>query len=264
MVILGFIGILRGHQVIEMLIWGISLAVAAVPEALPAVVTIGLAIGVQRMVKRNALVRRLPVVETLGCTTVICSDKTGTLTQDQMTVRRLWVADRIIIVSGVGYEPRGDFSLGGEPHQPMRDTDVEILLRASALCNDTRLTRSEGGWEIKGDPTEGALVVLAQKAGMDLETLAQQFPRIGEIPFSSERKRMTTIHQSPRSQIAFMKGAPEIVLEASGSFSRDGKEEKLTSQMRKRMLDVAHAMAGDALRVLGLAYRSLPDDWLGA
>ena len=258
--ILGVIGILRGHQVIEMLIWGISLAVAAVPEALPAVVTIGLAIGVQRMVRRHALVRRLPVVETLGCTTVICSDKTGTLTQDQMTVRRLWVTDRIIEVSGVGYEPRGAFSSAGKPHQPMRDTDVEMLLRAGALCNDTSLAQGEGGWEIKGDPTEGALVVLAQKAGMEPGKLAQQLPRIGEVPFSSERKRMTTIHQSPHGQIAFMKGAPEVVLEASGSFSRGGKEESLTPQVRERMLDVAHEMAGDALRVLGLAYRNLPDD----
>jgi Ca2+-transporting ATPase len=258
--LLGAIGVLRGHQVIEMLIWGISLAVAAVPEALPAVVTIGLAIGVQRMVRRNALVRRLPVVETLGCTTVICSDKTGTLTQDQMTVRRLWVADKLIEVSGVGYEPRGTFSSEGRPYDPRKDKDVEMLLLAGSLCNDTRLTRGEGGWEIKGDPTEGALVVLAQKAGLGQGTLTQQFPRIGEVPFSSERKRMTTIHRFPSSQIALMKGAPEVVLEASGSFARGGKEESLTPQVRERMLDVAHEMAGDALRVLGLAYRNLPDE----
>jgi Ca2+-transporting ATPase len=257
--ILGIIGIFRGHQIIEMLIWGISLAVAAVPEALPAVVTIGLAIGVQRMVKRNALVRRLPVVETLGCTTFICSDKTGTLTQDQMTVRRLWVADKIIEVTGVGYEPLGAFSLPGGPHQPMGDKDIEMLLLAGALCNDTRLTQGEEGWEIKGDPTEGALVVLAQKADMEQGKLVQQFPRIGEVPFSSERKRMTTIHRFPRGQIAFMKGAPEVVLEASNSFSRGGKEESLVPEVRKRMFDVAHEMAGDALRVLGLAYRHLPD-----
>jgi Ca2+-transporting ATPase len=257
--VLGVIGILRGHQIIEMLIWGISLAVAAVPEALPAVVTIGLAIGVQRMVRRHALVRRLPVVETLGCTTFICSDKTGTLTQDQMTVRRLWVTDKIIEVSGVGYEPRGAFSSEGRPYDPMKDKDVEMLLLTGALCNDTRLTRAEGGWEIRGDPTEGALVVLAQKAGLEQRAVTQQFPRIGEVPFSSERKRMTTIHRSPRSQIAFMKGAPEVVLEASGSFSRGGKEESLTPQVRERMLDVAREMAGDALRVLGLAYRNLPD-----
>ena len=259
--ILGFIGILRGHQVIEMLIWGISLAVAAVPEALPAVVTIGLAIGVQRMVKRHALVRRLPVVETLGCTTVICSDKTGTLTQDQMTVRRLWVADKFIEVTGVGYEPRGAFSLEGREYEPIKDKDMEMLLLAGALCNDTRLTHSEseGGWGVKGDPTEGALMVLAQKAGLKQGKLAQQFPRIGEVPFSSERKRMTTIHRSPDSPIAFMKGAPEVVLEASASISRGGKEESLTLEERERMLDIARTMAGDALRVLGLAYRNLPD-----
>jgi Ca2+-transporting ATPase len=257
--LLFIVGILRGHPVIEMLIWGISLAVAAVPEALPAVVTIGLAIGVQRMVKRHALVRRLPVVETLGCTTVICSDKTGTLTQDQMTVRRLWVADKTIEVTGVGYEPRGDFFLEGVRYEPIPDKDMEMLLLASALCNDTQLTHGEEGWEIKGDPTEGALVVLAQKAGLEREKVTRQFPRIAEVPFSSERKRMTTIHRSPDSQIAFMKGAPEVVLEASASISRGGKEEPLTLEERERMLTIARAMAGDALRVLGLAYRRLPD-----
>jgi P-type Ca2+ transporter type 2C len=257
--LLGVIGVLRGHQVIEMLIWGISLAVAAVPEALPAVVTIGLAIGVQRMVKRHALVRRLPVVETLGCTTVICSDKTGTLTQDQMTVRRLWVADKSIDVSGVGYEPQGAFSLEGGQYEPIKDKDMEMLLLAGALCNDTHLTHSEGGWEIKGDPTEGALVVLAQKAGLEQGKLVQEYPRIGEIPFSSERKRMTTIHRSPDNQIAFMKGAPEVVLDASAYISRGGREEPLTLEERERMLDFARAMAGDALRVLGFAYRRLPD-----
>jgi Ca2+-transporting ATPase len=257
--LLGVIGVLRGHQVIEMLIWGISLAVAAVPEALPAVVTIGLAIGVQRMVRRHALVRRLPVVETLGCTTVICSDKTGTLTQDQMTVRRLWVADKSIEVTGAGYEPRGAFSLEGGQYEPIQDKDTEMLMLAGALCNDTHLTHSERGWEIKGDPTEGALVVLAQKAGLEEGTLAQQFPRIGEVPFSSERKRMTTIHRSPRGQIAFMKGAPEVVLEASGYISRRGEEHPLTLEERERVLDVGRAMAGDALRVLGFAYRRFPD-----
>jgi Ca2+-transporting ATPase len=254
------IGILRGHPVIEMLIWGISLAVAAVPEALPAVVTIGLAIGVQRMVRRHALVRRLPVVETLGCTTVICSDKTGTLTQDQMTVRRLWVADKTIEVTGVGYEPRGAFSLTGGQYDPLKDKDVEMLLLAGSLCNDTRLMQGEGGWQVRGDPTEGALVVLAQKAGLAQGTLKQQFPRIGEVPFSSERKRMTTIHRFSHSQIAFMKGAPEVVLEASGSISRGGKEESLTREERERMLDIARAMAGDALRVLGLAYRHISEE----
>jgi Ca2+-transporting ATPase len=257
--LLGIIGILRGHQVLEMLIWGISLAAAAVPEALPAVVTIGLAIGVQRMVRRNALVRRLPVVETLGCTTVICSDKTGTLTQDQMTVRRLWVVDKTIEVTGVGYEPHGSFSVSGTPYDPVEDKGVEMLLHAGALCNDTRLVRADEGWGVKGDPTEGALVVLAQKAGFKQGKLTQEFTRIGEVPFSSERKRMTTIHHSPRNQIAFMKGAPEVVLEASGSIATGDKEEKLSPQVRGRVLDVAHAMAGEALRVLGLAYRNLPD-----
>jgi len=257
--VLGGIGVLRGHQILEMLIWGISLAVAAVPEALPAVVTIGLAIGVQRMVRRHALTRRLPVVETLGCTTVICSDKTGTLTQDQMTVRRLYVNGKVIEVTGVGYEPRGEFILEERPYEFEGDKTLEMLLLTGALCNDTRLILGEGGWEVRGDPTEGALVVVAQKAGLEHDELTQQFPRIGEIPFSSERKRMTTIHQTPHSQIAFMKGAPEVVLEASRYIYKYGEEETLTGEERGRVLDNGQEMARDALRVLGVAYRRLPD-----
>jgi Ca2+-transporting ATPase len=164
--ILAGLGIMRGHKILEMFIWGVALAVAAVPEALPAVVVISLALGVRRMVRRHALMRRLPAVETLGCTTYICSDKTGTLTQDQMTVRRVYVDGKLIDVSGVGYEPEGSFHHGGSILEPGQDTSLQTLLKIGCLCSDTSLHSINGGWGIKGDPTEGALVAAAAKSGL--------------------------------------------------------------------------------------------------
>jgi P-type Ca2+ transporter type 2C len=171
-------GLFRGQPFIEMFIFGVALAVAVVPEALPAVVTISLALGVKRMVRRNALVRRLPAVETLGSTSVICSDKTGTLTRDEMTTRRLFVGGRLLEVSGTGYEPRGTFSMNGTAVEP--NESLSLLLRAAALASDARLERNEAGdkWEVKGDPTEGALVVAAAKAGLGKAELDAQFPRV--------------------------------------------------------------------------------------
>jgi Ca2+-transporting ATPase len=257
--VLAGIGVLRGHQILEMLIWGVSLAVAAVPEALPAVVTISLALGVQRMVRRHALIRKLPAVETLGCTTFICSDKTGTLTQDQMTIRRLYVDGRLIDVTGVGYEPKGEFTFGGKSLNPEEDAALQRLLQIGSLCNDTSLTSANGAWKIKGDPTEGALVVTAAKAGLWQEKLQSQSPRIHEIPFSSETKRMTTVHQTPEGKIAYSKGAPEVILISCSHIYRNGQETKLNDDDKNNILSVSHQMAGDALRVLGLAYKQLPD-----
>ncbi|MFZ4395677.1 MAG: cation-translocating P-type ATPase, partial [Kiritimatiellia bacterium] len=206
------LGLLRGQPFLEMLIFGIALAVAVVPEALPAVVTISLAIGVQRMVKRHALMRRLSAVETLGSTSVICSDKTGTLTKDEMTVRRLAVAGRLWDVSGSGYEPHGEFRLLDRQEVP--DEALLQFLRAATLASDAHSTRDEedGRWHIKGDPTEGALVVAAAKAGLVKSELERKMPRTGEIPFTSETKRMTTLHDVPDGVVAFSKGAPEIIL----------------------------------------------------
>ncbi len=201
------LGLFRGQPFIEMLVFGIALAVAVVPEALPAVVTISLAIGVQRMVKRHALVRRLLAVETLGSTSVICSDKTGTLTKDEMTARKVFVAGHLLDVSGVGYEPTGQFSRGGLAAEPC--DALQRMLQAAALASDARIIRSEldGHWCVQGDPTEGALVVAAAKAGLDQAHLESQFPRVHEIPFSSETKRMTTLHNSPAGVVAYSKGA---------------------------------------------------------
>lgn len=256
--VLAGLGIARGHEIWEMFIWGIALAVAAVPEALPAVVTISLAVGTQRMARRHALIRKLPAVETLGSATFICSDKTGTLTQGQMTVRRIHVEGKLIDVTGTGYEPRGEFYVNGKAIDPKQQPALEILLKAGCLCNDASLALVNGVWEVKGDPTEGALVVAASKAGFQQEELNSQFPRVGEIPFSSETKRMITVHQTPQGKIAYSKGAPEVVLSCCSYIYADGRERQLTEKDKDDILSVAQAMASDALRVLGIAYKRLP------
>ena len=195
-----------------MFIFGIALAVAVVPEALPAVVTISLAIGVRRMVKRQALVRRLPVVETLGSTSTICSDKTGTLTRNEMTVRRVATADGAVEITGVGYDPVGEFRRDGAvipAPETVRDT-----LSASVLASDARVRLDEhGAWRVEGDPTEAAFVVAAEKAGLDQGALNQELPRRHEIAFTSERRRMTTLHEDRRGALtAFSKGSVDVVL----------------------------------------------------
>ena len=255
------IGIAEGRNPLDMVLWGVSLAVAAVPEALPAIVTGALAVGMYRMAKVNTIVRRLPAVETLGCTSVICADKTGTMTKGEMTVQRIYVNDKTIKVSGVGYEPQGDFIFEDKKMDPAEEEELVALLKISALCNDAKLEKEKesGRWIIKGDPTEGALVVAAAKAGLWKEELEKETPRIGEVPFSSERKRMTTVHLASKKKMAFMKGAPEIVLERCTKILSKGKVRKITEEDREKILKVNEAMAMQALRNLGFAYRELPE-----
>ena len=255
------LGLYRGQPFVEMLIFGIALAVAAVPEALPAVVTISLALGVQRMAKRNALVRYLPAVETLGSTSVICSDKTGTLTRDEMTARKLFVSGETFEVSGAGFEPHGTFTRDGTVAEP--SPPLKLLLRAAVLTSDAQLARRDGHWEIKGDPTEGALVVLAAKAGLKKNDLEAQFPRLQEIPFSSEAKRMTTLHRSPDGLVAYAKGAPEIILKSCTRRLTQNGEERLDDPGREATLEAAEEMARQALRVLAVAYKphARPNDF---
>ena len=247
------LGLFRGQPFIEMLIFGVALAVAVVPEALPAVVTISLALGVKRMVKRNALVRRLPAVETLGSTSIICSDKTGTLTRDEMTVRRVYVGGRLLEVSGRGYEPVGKFSCNGS--ETRIDDSLLMLLRSAALSSDARVERNEAGdkWEVKGDPTEGALVVATAKAGLDKTELDANFPRVFEIPFSAETKRMITLHETPDGVIAFAKGAPEIIAPSCGWELTEHGEQPIDGGRRTEILELARQMAEEALRVLAVA-----------
>jgi Ca2+-transporting ATPase len=252
-------GTITGDAILQMFIWGVSLAVAAVPEALAAVVVISLSLGVRKMIKRHALIRRLAAVETLGCTTVICSDKTGTLTQDEMTVRQIYAGGKLINVSGVGYEPKGEFQLNGKAMDVSQDMAIQTLMRINTLCNDTRLVSVNGVWDIKGDPTEGALVVVSAKAGLLQEEADDEFPRIDEIPFSSERKRMTTIHNTPEGKVAYSKGAPEVILDSCSYILMDRKEMPLTEKDKTKVLDTARQMASEALRVLGMAYKRFPE-----
>jgi len=252
-----FFGILQGHDWLAMLIWGISLAVAAVPEALPAVVTGALAIGTTRMARQRAIVKRLPAVEAMGCITVICTDKTGTLTKNEMTVRRLFLDGRELEVSGVGYEPRGLFTQADQEVLPSQDQLLQTVARLALLCNDARLTETSTGWSVQGDPTEGALLVMAKKAGLDPEALADEYPRLAEVPFSSARLCMTTLHSTPKGLLACTKGAPEGLLSrCSRILTREGVK-TLTEADRREIMDRVSQWAAAALRVIGFAYREL-------
>ncbi|MGQ9667102.1 MAG: cation-translocating P-type ATPase, partial [Anaerolineae bacterium] len=261
------VGVLRGISILEMFMTAVSLAIAAVPEGLPAVVTICLALGMQRMIQRHALIRRLPAVETLGSATTICSDKTGTLTQNEMTVVQVWADNTLLNVMGEGYRPEGDFMDREEVVDPHSYPAVDLLLRGMLLCNDARLEAVEasdnGGrpsWRIAGDPTEGALVVLAAKAGYWKDETERLQPRLAEIPFDSGRKRMTTIHPNERgNSIAFVKGAPDIILQHATHIYVDGVVRELTDFDRERILEVNASLASNALRVLALAYRELDE-----
>ena len=250
------LGLLRGQPLLEMLLFGVALAVAVVPEALPAVITISLTLAAQRMVKRNALVRRLPAIETLGSVSVICTDKTGTLTKDEMTVRKILVAGELFEVSGAGYEPEGTFSRNGsavEPPSPLREA-----LQAALLASDAQLLPggTDGQSQVRGDPTEGALLVAAAKAGLDHADLRTRFPRVDEIPFTSESKRMTTIHETPDGTLVYAKGAPEVVLAScTRQLAADGEIE-IDVDARDALLKSAQELAGEALRVLAVARRS--------
>jgi len=222
------------------------------------VVTIVLAIGMQRMVKKNCIVKKLHAVETLGSTTVICSDKTGTLTQNQMTVVRLFADGGLLEVSGEGYSPEGVFSRDGSPLDLAAESGLTLLLQGSALCNDAVLQTGaeDKGWRIAGDPTEGALVVVSAKAGFDRESINEKFPRVQEIPFDSARKMMTTFHQLPDGSVrAFVKGAPDILLNRCNQISIRNTLTELNDAAREAIFAANSAMAKKALRVLAVGYR---------
>lgn len=255
--VIAALGVVRGHGVLEMLIWGVSLAIAAVPEALPAVVTGALAIGMREMAKRNAIVRRLPAVETLGCTTVICSDKTGTITKNEVTVRKVILLDMEVEVTGVGFRPSGELKASGAPVDLKRLWHLDMLVKAGALCSDAKLIKQGGSWHILGDPTEGALVVLAAKAGYSKEALDAKYRRVGEVPFTSERKRMTTVHEGDGRLLAFMKGAPEVVLERCSRAAVSSGVVELTPELKRRLLELNDKLASRAYRNLCIAYREV-------
>ncbi|MBS3131408.1 calcium-transporting P-type ATPase, PMR1-type [Candidatus Woesearchaeota archaeon] len=243
-------GVLEGGGILEFFIVAVALAVAAIPEGLPAIVTIGLALGTKRMVERNALVRKLPSVETLGATTVICTDKTGTLTKNEMTVQKIYANGKVINVTGSGYERKGEFLYNNRKFDP---AEIEMLLKAGCLNNNSSLTDGN----VIGDPTEAALIVSAEKAGLNKEELDRKCPREEEILFTSERKMMTTINKVSGENLAFVKGAPEVVLGLCTTIYENGKVRPLTDSMKKEIVSVNEEFANDALRVLGFAYRSV-------
>jgi Ca2+-transporting ATPase len=255
-------GLLRGGQILDLFLTAVSLAVAAIPEGLPAVVTIALALGVQRMVKRNCLIRKLPAVETLGCATVICSDKTGTLTKNEMTVRAVVTARRTYQLTGTGYEPKGRFLRDGEEIDPASAPDLRETLRAAVLCNGASLVEASGRWSVVGDPTEGALLTAAAKAGIDRAALESAEPFLDEIPFDSERKRMTLLRRSASGTTAYVKGAPDILLERCTRILEDGRERPLVKADAAEVIKANEALSGQALRVLAVARRafSAPPD----
>ena len=275
--IVGLVGILRGLPPLEMFMTAVSLAIAAVPEGLPAVVTICLALGMQEMIHRHALIRRLPAVETLGSATVICSDKTGTLTQNEMMVVKGWTDGRFFAISGEGYHPEGEFRRDGQPFDPQTEPEVRFLLQGAALCNDAILEpsgqKADGSptWRMVGDPTEGALVIAAAKAGLWKEELGRAFPRVAEVPFESERKRMTTVHKiegeviqrlervcpSSTGCAAFVKGAPDLLLERCTHIMIQDEVQPLDETRRREVVSANEAMSRQALRVLGVACRPL-------
>ena len=266
-VIVFIVEIARGAPLLETLIIASALAVAGIPESLPFVVTLTLAYGTQIMAKRNAIIRSLPAVETLGSTTVICTDKTGTLTRGEMTVREIWTF-RKVEVTGSGYEPEGQFIEGERPIDP-REDDIALLLRIVVLSNNAEVERANGGWRVLGDPTEGALIVAAKKAGL-FEEVKKSYSHVLEHPFDSDKKRMTTIdsykgetNQDGPGLVASVKGAPEVVVERCAYIlGRDGVR-PLMEEDRRSINSVSEGMAERALRVLGVAWRPLEDPSMG-
>ncbi len=253
-IIIFLLGILRSGNISDVsalnlyFLTSVSLAVAAIPEGLPAVATLTLAIATQRMLKKNSAVKRLASVEALGDVTVICADKTGTMTSNEMTIRKIWASGKIIDVTGSGFEPIGDFLYNGKKIDPKIEASLEMLIKIGSICNDSILKKDKS-WYIIGDPTEGALKVLASKAG-----IKEDYPRINEIPFSSNTKRMTTVNKVRGETIAYMKGAPEIMLKLCDKIYIN---KRLTESDREKILEVTEKMASQGLRVLGFAYKEV-------
>ncbi len=252
------VGLWRGQPIGEVFLAAVALAVAAIPEGLPAAITVTLALGVSRMARRHAIIRRMPAVEALGSTTVICSDKTGTLTENQMTVSAIWAGTEKFEVTGTGYVPEGSIvSEAGAPLLTLPNALIECL-RAGVLCNDSRLEKKGNKWTIVGDPTEAALIVAARKAGFDTDGLSQTFLRVGSLPFESQRQFMATMHRTPTGgSVLYVKGAVEKVLELSRTMlDAEGNEIPLD---RERVLQAVERLAAEGLRVLAFARRLWPE-----
>jgi Ca2+-transporting ATPase len=252
--------ILRGGKLLDVFLTSVSLAVAAIPEGLPAVVTIALALGVQRMVRRHVLIRKLPSVETLGCASVICSDKTGTLTKNEMTVRAVWTSRDALEVTGTGYETAGEFRTATGRVDPRERPDLLKALTVGVLCNNARLTVTDGTVSVFGDPTEIAILSAAAKAGIWKGEEEDDYEMVEELPFDSERKKMSIVRRADEALTAFTKGAPDLLLKDCTFILEDGRERPLTDADRDRIMAANDGYANQALRVLAVAYRTLDQD----
>ena len=256
--------LLRGSKLIDVFLTSVSLAVAAIPEGLPAVVTIALALGVQRMVKRHAIIRKLPSVETLGCATVICSDKTGTLTKNEMTVQAVYVNKMLFYVTGIGYGVKGEFTRDYKTIDSPDYPELNKLLSYAVLCNGADLVKDKSGYKIIGDPTEGAILSCAAKINIWKKDMEDKFSFIEEIPFDSERKKMTMVRRDGAMVTAFIKGAPDIFLEDCVRIEDRGGARKLEEEDKKEILAVNENLASSAMRVLAIGYKNMdrvPDSY---
>lgn len=251
-------GLLYKHQPVKMLLTSVSLAVAAIPEGLPAIVTIVLSLGMTRMAEKNAIVKKLLAVETLGTTTYICSDKTGTLTQNEMTVVKAYVDNKEIEITGTGYEPKGELLIDGEKIDENNSGSLYTFLNIGALTNDARLIEENGVYSLAGDPTEGSLLTLAGKLNITRESANEMYPRIEEIPFDSTRKMMTTFHDKfiDKKVVSFTKGAPDIIIDKCTKILINGKIKDLDEATKQNLFEQNIKFARQALRVLALAFKT--------
>ncbi|MCP6681462.1 calcium-translocating P-type ATPase, SERCA-type [Bacillus nakamurai] len=252
------VGVIQGHELYSMFLAGVSLAVAAIPEGLPAIVTVALSLGVQRMIKQKSIVRKLPAVETLGCASIICSDKTGTLTQNKMTVTHMWSGGKTFKVSGIGYEPAGVFTRDDQEIKPKDEKQLEQMLIFGALCNTSEIELKDGHYVLDGDPTEGALLTAARKGGFSNDWLQSQYRVITEFPFDSVRKMMTVIVEGKdKKQFVITKGAPDVLIERSSHMMYDGKSALYSGEKKAETEEVLKQLASQALRTIAIAYKPL-------
>jgi Ca2+-transporting ATPase len=260
-VLVAIVYITLGFELIQVLLVSVSLAVSAVPEGLPAVITITLALGAGRMARSRAIVRKLASVETLGSTTAICSDKTGTLTKNEMTVRQLYASNLLVNVTGSGYNPEGTFLMESNEIHPLENPELDLLLRIGMLCNNSSLSQGQEGWNIIGDPTEGSLIVVAEKADLKKNMTSERYPRLDEFPFESTRKRMSTIHNTPEgATVAYSKGAPEVILSFCDHIIEGQQTHSMNQKDKEKILEITQQMASEALRVLAFAFKTLPSN----
>lgn len=257
------IGVLQGNDLYTMVLAGVSLAVAAIPEGLPAIVTIALSLGVQKMIRKNAIVRKLPAVETLGCASVICSDKTGTLTQNKMTVTKTWIGGKTYTVDGTGYEPQGQYYVGEQLINPAKDKALQQLLTFGMLCNHAEILQKDGDYVLNGDPTEGAILVAGMKAGFTRAQLLNQFAIVNEFPFDSTRKMMSVVVKDPTGrQFVVTKGAPDVLIGQSKSILFENRSQALGNNEKQVVQEAINGLASQALRTIAIGYKEISPNTL--